>query len=113
MMKLIAFTLIVFVATLSVAETEYEVVYETKNSKVIFTKSGQMSEGELNKYGKLVCSNNQFCVLWFYSDRVNADVGARIMKKGDMFAKTTGMYGIFSKNNITNRIICYEPSSGC
>ena len=92
---------------------DYEIIYTGKNSKVILTPSVQHPESELNKYGNTVCGNNKFCVLWFYSNRNDSKVGAEVMKKGDMFAQTPGMYAIYSRNKIVNKIICYEPSSGC
>lgn len=112
-MKWIISTLTLIFSMHSIAASDFETVYEKKNAKVILTSSGHLSENDLNRYGKSVCSKNQFCVIWFYSNRKNADIGAAAMKKGEMFAVTPGMYGIFSKNKVANNVICYEPSSGC
>ncbi|QEQ96274.1 hypothetical protein [Neptunomonas concharum] len=112
-MKWIAVVFLTLITNQSMASSEFEVIYDNGNSKVILTNSGLLPEAKLNLHGKSVCSNNNFCILWFYSERSNANVGAAAMKAGNLFAETPGMYGIFSKNNVVNNIICYEPSSGC
>lgn len=94
-------------------DATYEVIYMGKNSKVILTESTQKSKTVLDSYGKQNCSSGQFCVLWFYSNRDQAGIGAAAMKRGDMYAQTPGMYAIFSKNKMLNEIICYEPTKGC
>jgi hypothetical protein len=101
-----------FVASTALS-SDYKVMYEGKNSKVVLTSSKLQSESNLNKYGKVACKNNQFCVLWFYSEKSQANKGVSAMKKGDMFAETAGLYGIYSKNKVVNNVICYEPKSGC
>lgn len=112
-MKWIAFSLVVILSNGVSASSTFETVYEGESSRVILTNSGQLSESELNKFGKATCSSKRFCVLWFYSNKDDAAKGEKAMRGGDMFAQTPGMYGIFSKNKVTNNVICYEPSSGC
>lgn len=109
---LIVVALLASAAAYSEDET-YEVIHMGKNSKVILTESIQQSKTDLDNYGQQNCSSSQFCVLWFYSNRDQAGIGAAAMKRGDMYAQTPGMYAIFSKNKILNEIICYEPEKGC
>ncbi len=93
--------------------SDYKVLFEGQNSKVVLTSSNLQSESNLNQFGKKTCNGNKFCVLWFYSDKGQANNGVSAMKRGDMFSETPGLYGIFSKNKVVNNVICYEPKSGC
>ncbi|WP_299795162.1 hypothetical protein [uncultured Shewanella sp.] len=99
--------------SLSATGADFDVMYDKGNSKVLLTEDRQLTERKLDEIGKSLCSSNRFCVLWFYHQKSKAQKGAEVMKKGDMFAVTPGMYAIFSKNKINNKIICYEPLKGC
>jgi hypothetical protein len=95
------------------ANSEIEGIYAGKNSMVILTDKEIYSEDKLNSIGRDVCSEKAFCVLWFYSDKNLANIGASAMKSGDMFSQTKGPYSIFSKNKKNNNVICYNPIEGC
>ena len=112
-MKRIAFSVCLLLSSSVMASSDYEIIYETGKSKVVLTKQKVMSESQLNDYGRSACSSNRFCTLWFYSDKEQSQAGVKAIRQGDMFAQTPGMYGIFSKNKVTNNVICYEPSGGC
>ena len=112
-------TLLTILLTTAIAHSaeydpsEFETIYEGKKSRVILTSSGKLPQEILTAYGKSTCRSKRSCVLWFYPDKKQADVGVEAMKKGDMFAQTPGLYGIFSKSKITNDMICYSPEIGC
>ncbi len=92
---------------------KYETIYTGQNSRVILTRAMHQTEAQVNRYSQGLCGMNKFCVLWFYADLKEARAGADAMRSGDMFTETPGLYAIYSKNKVVNKVICYEPSSGC
>jgi len=87
---------------------EYNILYTKKNIRVILVYDDSKNEGILSKIGRSRCNNRQFCLIWFFADPTQAEVGVSRARSGNWFDPIPGQIGIYSKNKAINKLICHS-----
>ena len=91
------------------AKNEYEVLL-TGKTEIVLVENKEPSKSQLTSIGKQQCVNRQFCVVWFFNNMEQAEVGIERQSAGNIFDPVPGLIGIYSKNKMVNELICYDLS---
>lgn len=91
---------------------EFKSIYSQGNTTIVLVNKNT-TEAQLSKYGKSNCAGKTFCVIWYFDEEKNAQVGIKRAKSGNLYDPIPGLISIYSKNKMVDKIICYELNGTC
>ena len=106
-------SIIMLTASFLVSAGSAKKLYSQGAQNIFLVTSSQSSKSALHKHGTKFCSKESFCLIWYFNNSDQAKDAVNTMKSGNTWNSISGLIGIYSKNKIVNRLICYDPNGSC